>query len=209
MRKIISLGLFALMLSIFSNQVFAGKNAVCEDNGKKDELKSLGLYGLCNAYWNADNAGNENAKAKILANFEKNAGTAIGGPGMPGLESLAFEQDFFCPCWDTLAEADIAKDSPALLCIIDNTTFEPIGDTLTFAQSAQGYFQGFNVRTSACRYDDYFTDSIGNRTTFVEIVLTDLTEDEEVACRLDIEKIASTHFGQVGGPTCIELNDPN
>jgi hypothetical protein len=85
MRKIISLGLFALMISMFSSQVFAGKVDVCED--EKAELKSAGLYGLCNAYWNATN---ENARERILANFEKKAGP--NGPGMPGLES--------CPCWD-------------------------------------------------------------------------------------------------------------
>jgi hypothetical protein len=89
MRKIISLGLFALILSIFSSQVFAGKVSFCED--KKDELKSYGLYGLCNAYWNADD---ENDKGQILANFVKKAGTSLDAPGMPGLTTAD------CPCWE-------------------------------------------------------------------------------------------------------------
>ena len=40
MRKIVSLGLFALILSIFSSQVFAGKVLDCEED--KDELKIKG-----------------------------------------------------------------------------------------------------------------------------------------------------------------------
>ncbi len=78
MRKVISLGLLALTFSLFSGQLLAGKIEACELIKKDPAYK--GLYGLCNAYWNA----NENARAQILANFEEKAGP--GGPGMPGLE---------------------------------------------------------------------------------------------------------------------------
>jgi hypothetical protein len=95
MRKIISLGLFALILSIFSSQVFAGKVPFCEV--EKDELKSKGLYGLCNAYWN--NVDDENASAQILANFVKKAGTTLDDPRMPGWKPDGLVE-VTCPCWD-------------------------------------------------------------------------------------------------------------
>ena len=85
MRKTITLGLLALMFSLFASQVSADVED-CEDI--KGEKK--GLYGLCIAYWTVTNP---KAQEMILANFNKNAGE--DGPSMPGL--------FGCPCWD-LAE---------------------------------------------------------------------------------------------------------
>ena len=94
MRKLISLGLFALMFSMFSSQVFAGKIAVCEEIKKDPAYK--GLYGLCNAYWNADDAV---VQAEILANFEKKAGTGPDDPKMPRLDSVV-PKVVVCPCTD-------------------------------------------------------------------------------------------------------------
>lgn len=86
MRKIITSSVLILLFSLFSGQVFAGKIEACE-NIKHDPAYK-GLYGLCNAYWNA----NEKAQDKILAKFIKKAGP--GGPVMPGLEPVVI-----CPCW--------------------------------------------------------------------------------------------------------------
>ena len=59
MNKVISLGLFALMLSTFSGQLFAGDATLC-DPLKQGQNKSL--YGLCVAWHHAD----EDAKKKEL-----------------------------------------------------------------------------------------------------------------------------------------------
>lgn len=86
MRKIISLGLFALMISTFSGQLFADVEDCEQVKGEKH-----GLYGLCIAYWSTTNP---KARAKILANFEKNAAKdGVAGPGMPGLGGPE------CDCW--------------------------------------------------------------------------------------------------------------
>lgn len=83
MRKLISLGLLALMFSVFSSQTFAEVEDCEEVKGAKK-----GLYGLCIAYWNTTNA---KARAKILENFNKND---VDGLGMPGLDIPA------CDCWN-------------------------------------------------------------------------------------------------------------
>jgi len=90
MRKIITSSVLILLFSLFSGQAFAGKVEACELI--KHDPAYKGLYGLCNAYWNAD----ENAQEKILAKFVKKAGP--DGPGMPGLDDPEPEP-IECPCW--------------------------------------------------------------------------------------------------------------
>lgn len=86
MRKIFTFSFLTVVFVLLSGPVLAGKVEVCEAIKHDPEYK--GLYGLCNAYWNADEEGRED----ILRNFEKKAGP--GGPTMPGLEPEAA-----CPCW--------------------------------------------------------------------------------------------------------------
>ena len=140
MRKLVSLGLFALMFSMFSSQVFAGTIAACEEI--KGDPAYQGLYGLCNAYWNAKN---DNARDKILANFEKKAGTDDGGPGMPGLEP----EMVACPCWD---EDDL----------LDATCNHVLtGPGIGFDG---GLIQFFNFPT-ACVYSNFLTGVVTGRPT--------------------------------------------
>ena len=87
MRKIILSAVILMLFGMFSGSVLAGKVEVCEEIKKDPAYK--GLYGLCNAYWNADEKGQE----KILQNWEKKAGP--DGPPMPGLEP-----EVSCPCWN-------------------------------------------------------------------------------------------------------------
>jgi hypothetical protein len=86
MRKLISLGLLALLFSVLASPVVAD----VEDCVSLKGTASKGLYGLCVAYWNA---GNDNARDRILDNFEKKAGPDVG---MPGLK----RQKVTCPCWE-------------------------------------------------------------------------------------------------------------
>jgi hypothetical protein len=69
MRKFISLGLFALVLTSLSAQLSAGHFEDCE--GSKTIFQELGVYGLCNAWHNAE-TDEERAKFTIL--FENKAG---------------------------------------------------------------------------------------------------------------------------------------
>ena len=107
--------------------MFAGDVSDCEE--VKGEKK--GLYGLCIAYWNTTNA---KARAKILGNFEKNAGE--GGPGMPGLDGPE------CDCWTPDHVVDAFNQSELSLvfhsCNSDGTGVELAnfeGNVLTFFTS--------------------------------------------------------------------------
>jgi hypothetical protein len=102
MRKIITSAVLILLFSMFSGTAFAGKVQVCEDIKNNPAYK--GLYGLCNAYWNAD----DTEKPEILDNWDKKAGP--GGPSMPGLLPAT------CPCWpDGIASVcDLGVQMPNL-----------------------------------------------------------------------------------------------
>ena len=96
MHRIIVMGIFALAASLLSASLAAGQIEVCEEIKHDPDYK--GLYGLCNAYWNAD----EEDREDILRNFERKAGP--DGPGMPGLEDNGF---FDCPCWDDVSYQNV------------------------------------------------------------------------------------------------------
>jgi hypothetical protein len=165
MRKVISLGLCALMFFLFSGQVLAGKNQDCED--QKDELKALGLYGLCNAYWNA---GNENARSQILTNFEDKAGP--GGPGMPGLEPDVPDvpEVVVCPCTDGF---DTTNWGMVIACTTDGT-----GDMGMFVNPDLG---NFTTRFMTIVESDVYACSISQSpNTFIEFI--GITEGEYNVC---------------------------
>lgn len=93
MRKFYTFALLIVLFGLFSGPALAGKIEECE--AIKHDPAYKGLYGLCNAYWNAD----EEDREDILRNFEKKAGP--GGPGMPGLptEPVPTTDELVCPCW--------------------------------------------------------------------------------------------------------------
>ena len=98
MYRIATTGLLIALFTLFSPTTFGGQIAVCEEIKKDPAYK--GLYGLCNAYWNAD----EEDREDILRNFERKAGP--DGPGMPGLEDNGF---FDCPCWDDVSYQQVCS----------------------------------------------------------------------------------------------------
>ena len=93
MRKLISLGLLALLLSVLASPVFADLQD-CEDERNNNNL-SRGLYGLCVAYWTVEN---DNARYRILENFRRKAGDTP----MPGTEPKKPEE-VTCPCLDAIS----------------------------------------------------------------------------------------------------------
>ncbi len=102
MRKLISLGLLAIIWSLLASPVVADGVEDC------DVLVDAtpGLYGLCIAW---HHAGNENARQKILDNYDKIA--VDGDLPMPGSAS--------CPCWtiEQMAHAS-ASEIPAYECTL-------------------------------------------------------------------------------------------
>lgn len=101
MRKIFASFIVFMLLSMFSSAVFAGQIDVCEDI--KNDPAYKGLYGLCNAYWNADS---DEARESILKAFKKKADPL--GLTMPGLVSMD------CPCWTGLTDDEICAMGDAV-----------------------------------------------------------------------------------------------
>jgi len=121
MRKFISLGLLALLLSIFASPVMAGGAAEC-DGLKEDETAPRGLYGLCTAYYSAENGRGQERVEQLYA---KKAIAAGYPPEIPRLE-LPQEPDppeVACPCWpdDEITNAN-GYGAPAEECQIESPT---------------------------------------------------------------------------------------
>jgi len=113
MRKLCSLGVLALLLSVLSSPVVA---AVEHCDELKGENQTKGLYGMCVAYWSA----NEKHRQRFLDKYD-----AIiemhGGPPMPGLP-----QGFQCPCWqghDTVSVKAGAVSSSSTFGYFSSVTF--------------------------------------------------------------------------------------
>ena len=94
MRTFISI-VIVLLFGLFSGSLFAGNVEACEKIKHVPAYK--GLYGLCNAYWNAD----EEDRPDILRNFEKRAPAGVTMPGL-GEETgpVGETVPIVCPCWD-------------------------------------------------------------------------------------------------------------
>lgn len=102
MRKMISLGLLALSLSILSSQVLASNAAAC------DEAKlTKGLHGLCVAWHNA----NDKNKDKFADKYRERS----GGDEVPG--SVDPEPEVVCPCWTPDSLADAVAGDVGVFCI--------------------------------------------------------------------------------------------
>ena len=171
MRKIITSTVLILSFSLFSGSVFAGKIAACEEI--KHDPAYKGLYGLCNAYWNA----NEKAQEKILAKFEKKAGP--GGPGMPGLGGQESRVQAVCPCW---AEGEIDLGVVPFDCQVE-------GDFMLALYDMAGVQYGVGtVGPTSCEYSNL---DLGTLPDF----RTNLSAEEVSACAADIMARLTEEFG--------------
>ena len=176
MSKLISLGVFALMLSIFSGQVFAGDAALCEPL-KEDQNKSL--YGLCVAWHHAD----ENARDRIADKYFDRS----GGLPVPGSEEPESEQDFFCPCWDEVSFADVCALGAPSFSLINIDPFAP--SMVAFIDSQ---FELFGTDSLSCAH---VVQDLSGDIKFEDYGGNPLTDDEGLDCRSEIEAIASLFSG--------------
>ncbi len=176
MRKIISLGLFALMLSIFSGQIFAGNAEICDPLKLDPNTKKL--YGLCVAYQNA----NENAKIAFADAFFERAGFDVPGSG------------FSCPCWYTFGFDDVnyavlADDTEVELNPLDCLA-EAEFDAVTFSDVIeagivlQGFSAGTTAGTTGC---GYFLFEPGEPPFFRQ---QPLSTDLVTLCRAEVQVMA-------------------
>lgn len=167
------MGLFALMISIFSSQLLAAKTAECDGVTKKN-----GLYGLCVAWHSAD----DKAKDKIAAKFFDRARYPVPGSEDPEPEpDPEPTPDFFCPCWTDVSMADVCSlgnPSSALLMGFINV--------VTWVDDLNGVDEFFSADEFGCIYDGQFA---------AQQVLDNLTDDEKLDCLAEIESIAAMYNG--------------
>jgi hypothetical protein len=166
MRKLIKLGILAILLSLVASPVIAGNVTDCEVL-KADNVSKV-LYGLCIAFWNAENA---NARQRILDNYNKKA-TGDDDPAMPGGQA--------CPCWTDTNIADVIINGTPVLCSVNESDAG-----LEFAWY-DGFTIQFYVMDSFCAHADPFDST---RPTF------GITPEEEQACRDDLDFLVDESFG--------------
>mgnify|MGYP003492421061 CR=1 FL=1 len=156
MRKVFSLGLLALSMGFIANPALAGNVEDCEDlKGNANKA----LYGLCIAW---HNAGNDNARDRILDNYNAKAGP--DDPPMPGTED-----EVFCPCWSDTELLDAAcnrvlTESAPGLAVYDG-----------------GLVQFFNFGTE-CVYSNFNTGVIAFAPTDV---------DQSLACEAGLQALVN------------------
>jgi len=144
MRKLITLGVWALLLTMMNSPVVAGNVDECEVLLDA----SPGLYGLCIAY---HNAGNSNAMDKILANYNKKRGP--DDPPMPGLDGVP------CPCFNS---DDLSNVGLAFACAISSS-----GTGLDLAMYGGGLIQ-FGTDDLGCFSSNFFTSEFIELNTTAE-----------------------------------------
>lgn len=178
MRKIITYSVFFMLFSMFSGPVLAGKVEVCEEI--KDDPVYKGLYGLCNAYWNAE----EEDREDILRNFNKKAGPE--GPTMPGIDDPVLDpvgapepQTLACPCWPN-AEIDLGVDG--LECQVQETFAIAVYDGGAIQYAIGGLGTAYS-----CEYYNFMTGAIDGN--------VNLTPEELDVCAQDLlQRIADDAF---------------
>lgn len=173
MRKFLASFVLFMLFSMFSGAVFAEKFDVCEDI--KHDPAYKGLYGLCNAYWNADS---DEARDSILKAFKKKADPL--GLTMPGLDSFA------CPCWSNLTKDEICEMGDALL-------FSDGGDGFLIlsvpGSSVSNWLTAFSS-VGYCAHDMFEGDE--GKVNLDEIF--DLSPAEAIGCIEDLEEMAMVDF---------------
>lgn len=180
MRKLITSSVLFMLFSMLSGTVFAGKVPVCEDI--KHDPAYKGLYGLCNAYWNAD----EDAQLVILEQYRRKAGE--DGPDMPGLEpDDEVITELVCPCWPD-AQIDIGVTPDYGSCQVYETYAWASYDA-GLVQYAIGEY-GVN----SCSYLNYLTSEL--------IIYPDAdnpvpTDEEMALCAEQLLERIANDFGEM------------
>ena len=168
MHKLISLGILALLMSVLAGPVVADVDAC--DGLKVDAPK--GLYGLCIAYWSAENGRGQDRVEQLYA---RKANAAGYPPGIPGLAS--------CPCWENEA---LLLNAACNHSLTDSVT----GGGIEIAQFDFGFilFQAndFFSETGGCIYTNFYD------TQFNEFLPT--SAEENLTCRAGVNALVAGDF---------------
>ena len=197
MRKLLTSSILILMFSLFSGAVLAGDKGVCDENeyGGKKALQKAGVYGLCVAYQNADDADKPAIADKFFERF---------GDVVPGLIP---EQDFFCPCFESLDfEKLCSYGEPDDYLIYEGEVDEQVFVAgLVFFYPENGDFIGFDTYEANCSFghmDAQFNvlDEVYRSVQDGNPLIQDGDVTEISDCRTEIEVI-----GTITPETCAAL----
>jgi hypothetical protein len=184
MRNIITYSVFVMLFSMFSGSVFAGQYQECEPfKGMKR------LYGLCNAYQNAFNAGDEESMADILANWDKWA--TDDTPVLPNSpvgtkQPAAFYLE--CPCWAGMTDEQI--------CSMGFPDFYPSasGGGLLFLEDFMSDPMAANIFYASGEQCEYTQSVMGVYPDPVKITLSGIGASMGSQCMAEVEVIAALDF---------------
>jgi len=148
MRKLFSLGVLALLLSVLSSPVVA---AVEDCETLKGGGGSKGLYGMCIAYWNSvsnhDDSGLQSRSVEESNRFLDRYNAIrkrVGGPEMPGL-SLTMD----CPCWSHLTPDEAVIGAVVAFCALGT---ELSFDTFVVLDDSYAPLRLFLADNHSCTY---------------------------------------------------------
>ncbi len=182
MRKLFSLGVLALLLSVLSSPVVA---AVEDCEVLKGDGGSKGLYGMCVAYWNSvsnyDDSGLQASSVEDNNRFldKYNAiRNRVGGPEMPGLSS---SPNLECACWSYLT-FDEAQDGVVSAVYGGSPIFF---ETLEFYGESDIKIRGFAV--GAFNNSCIHTNSINGLPFRIDVPPAGLSDDETLQCQAELQ----------------------
>ena len=179
MRKLISLGVLTILLSMLASPAVAGSVKDCEVLNEDGITKAL--HGLCIAYWGADNG---RSQERILANYRKKMRpvdpgnrNVTGDPDMPGLVD-----DLSCPCWPNDEMANAIGVAPAFECQL---SYDPV--LAIYGATGSAYFSVNLFAPASCFY--FGPGAIVDRFF--------LSVEEEQACRDGIQALVDEDFQDI------------
>jgi hypothetical protein len=170
MRKLVSLGLFALTLSMFSSQVLASNVAACDEVKKAKK----GLYGLCVAWHNAD----EEGKNEIAQKYRDRT----GGDEVPGSSTV-----FSCPCWSGVVLSEIGEVTSPDECVY----YQDRGDYMALFGGSDAQ-QDFLTNGVDCGYMGNYVDLEGSDVFSFEFKLG--MDPANNSCAQEMAQIVKKYF---------------
>jgi len=185
MRKLFSLGVLALLLSVLSNPVVA---AVEDCDILKGDGGTKGLYGMCIAYWNSvkdlDDSGlqsNSIAGGNRFLDRYNSIRERVGGPEMPGLSNSPQLQ---CACWSYLSYDEAQENAYE----VEYLPFPGLFEILFFKDDLDVTLRGFAIGMAdkSCTHNNFFDGSNFTLNVFAE----GLTDAEFLTCQAELQVLS-------------------
>ena len=180
MRKLLASFALFMLFSMGSGSAFAEKFEVCEDIKKDPAYK--GLYGLCNAYFNAES---DEARIAIGKASQKKADQL--GVTVPWLVPMD------CPCWTDLTVDEICAMGQDQVTYFDPSYFAEFAAFLYLDNFDSGTSNTLTTFVLDVEEGDYYC---AHNRSGVSIPLEDhiISESQAYDCLAELDVIAMPDF---------------